>query len=223
MVHGTYQKQNIPVKPVILAGGQHRSPIQGRETWLEVTELRKCLVGLPRSLCAQRKPAVGVQTKRAELQDKLSKLDADRTILDVGFSPEEWSPLRSSCWYSHRFSTVRLFRIWSTHNLLSLLQQPNKTLDSPQQQLSCQLPLGEGLERLISGTDWWRISDGWLREDNPSTKPAPWGAAALQSIDYTRRFGSVESFLAAYQTGHEGSLDASVAIPVTVSTQNRNG
>lgn len=38
----TRSKRDIPGKgPVILAGGQHRSAIRGRETWLEVTKPRK--------------------------------------------------------------------------------------------------------------------------------------------------------------------------------------
>ena len=187
-------------------------PFEGRETWLEVTKLRKVPRGFA-GIIVRTKEAGGWCADKtwAELQDKLSKLDADRTILDVGFSPEEWSPLREQ--FAGTVIGSQLFgfsEFGLPTNLLSLLQQLNEThLIHHNNNSVASYPLSEGLERLISGTDWWRVSDGWLREDNPSTKPAPWGSAALQSIDYTRRFGSVESFLAAYQTGHEGRLDAS--------------
>ena len=92
----TRSKRDIPGKgPVILAGGQHRSPIRGRETWLEVTKLRKVPRGFAGIILRTRETGGWCAEKTwSELHNKLSKLDASKTILDVGFSPEEWHPIR---------------------------------------------------------------------------------------------------------------------------------
>ena len=84
----TRSKRDIPGKgSVILAGGQHRSPIRGRETWLEVTKIRKVPRGFAGIIVRSKESGGWCSDKTwIELQENLTKLDPARTILDVGFS-----------------------------------------------------------------------------------------------------------------------------------------
>ena len=129
-------------------------------------------------------------------------MDPARTILDVGFSPEGWDSLPDQFAGTVLSSQLVAFSEFGLPpNLLSLLQQLNDTHLIHHNSSVASYPLSEGLKGLVDGIDWWRVSDGWLREDSPSDKLPPWGVAVLNAIDYTQRFDSLESFITAYQTG----------------------
>ena len=121
----TRSKRDIPGKgPVILAGGQHRSPIRGRETWLEVTKIRKIPRGFAGIIVRAKESGGWCSDKTwSELQENLTKLDPARTILDIGLSPEGWDSLReqfAGTVLSSQFIGFSEFGL--PPNLLSLLQ-----------------------------------------------------------------------------------------------------
>ena len=109
-----------------------------------------------------------------DLQENLTKLDPARTILDVGFSPEEWNSLRDGFAGTVLSSQLIGFSEFGLPaNLLSLLQQLNDThLIHHNNSSVASYPLSEGLKGLVDGIDWWRVSDGWLRMY--SSKLPPW-------------------------------------------------
>ena len=88
----TRSKRDIPGKgPVILAGGQHRSPIRGRETWLEVTKPRKVPKGFAGIIVRTRETGgwSSENTLGVFLSDT-EKIIPSTTILDSGLTPAQW-------------------------------------------------------------------------------------------------------------------------------------
>ena len=88
----TRSKRDIPGKgPVILAGGQHRSPIRGRETWLEVNKPRKVPKGFAGIIVRTRE--TGGWSNDETIQrflESTDKINPNTTILDCGLTPESW-------------------------------------------------------------------------------------------------------------------------------------
>ncbi len=218
----TRSKRDIPGKgPIILAGGNHRSPIRGRETWLEVTKPRK----VPRGFAGiiLRTSETGGWTSDSTWsdllgEDKLQKLDPARTILDVGFTPVEWQTLSTEGFAGTVISNQLLpfTEFGLPPNLFQFLQQLDPSVFVHHNNLSvASFPLSNGLQKLTDGTDWWKVCDGWLREDSPSDILPPWGTSVLKTRLLATEYPSLESLLLAF-TNPDRIEDA----PPTVTEDN---
>jgi len=201
----TRSKRDIPGKgPVILAGGQHRSPIRGRETWLEVTKPRKVPRGFAGIILRTKETGGWCSDKTlTEFQDSMDKLDPKTTMLDAGLSPDQWASFEGLGFAGTILSTqiISFSEFGLPPNLMTFLEQLNQSHLIHTQTVSvAAYPLSDGLHKLLSGLDWWKVSDGWLREDQPKHKLAPWGTSVLNAISYAQQHTDLSSFLRTYQT-----------------------
>ncbi len=200
----TRSKRDVPGKgPVILAGGQHRSPIRGRETWLEVTKPRKVPRGFAGIILKTTESGGWCSEKTlSEWTDKLDKLNPETTILDAALSPTDWNHYSALSFAGTVVSTQMMgfSEFGLPPNLFALLQQINGSHLLHHNQLSiAAYPLSAGLKNALNNTDWWRVCDGWLREDNPQDILAPWGSGILTAITLAQTYGTLDTFLRRYQ------------------------
>ena len=197
----TRSKRGIPGKgPIILAGGHHRTAIRGRETWLEVTAPRKVPRGFAGIII--RAAETGGWSGDKSIWGSLEKCEPDKTILDGGLLPEEMSRLRDHGFIGTVISDVLVgFSEFSLPpRLSSFLRglEPAGLLHANDYSI-CTPPLSSGAKNLLRGTDWWRVSADWFREDNPSSYPPPWGKMALHAREIAGAHKTIEHLLHTYQ------------------------
>ena len=228
----TRSKRDIPGKgPIILAGGHHRTAIRGRETWLEVTKISQ----IPRGKTHNGFAGVVIRSSEAggwssphtwaELANKLDKFDKNKIIISSATEPSAIPALQADGYAGVVVSDILLgfpeFALPT--NLRKFIQQ----LDSSylQRHEDCGLaiaPLNPNILRMHDGEEWWRLSEGWLREDNPHYISPPWGVGALLSKQYAQQYSDIQAFLSAYQQdstafylAHENSV-----APNTITEQD---
>ena len=78
-----------------------------------------------------------------------------------------------------------------------------------------QAVLSSGLERLLKGEHWWKVCDGWLREDNPTTTIPPWGLAVQTALHTANTYQTLNNFIESYSSLEQrqiSSLDSNLTV-----------
>jgi malonyl CoA-acyl carrier protein transacylase len=211
----TRSKRGIPGKgPVILAGGHHRTAIRGRETWLETTTPRKPPKGFAGIIL--RGSETGGWSGTDSVWKNLSRTNPSKTIIDGGILPEQLQNVLSKGFtgvvvgdtlvgFKEYGLPPRLSQMLSIADQSYFVRNEQYAVFGP--------PLSNGIQQLIKGNDWWRISEGWLREDKPSLHLAPWGLGALQSKILAKQYLDIDQFLQAYQPSiHQTSRSKTIIV-----------
>ncbi len=210
----TRVRRGVPGKgPVILSGGNHKNPIRGRETWLEVTNTQRISTKFAGLVVRGRE--VGGLVSTESIWNLLPKIPKQtRVIVDANLLPHEITQLQEGIENGKIKAKIEgvilsdLLLGFESTQLPPKISSHIQNRDIISQRLDIDKKSGyqffahlasSSVKRLSKGERFWSLAQNWFNEEGSKKHVIPLGQRVSLLPEIHAKYSSLHSWIDVYQ------------------------